>query len=151
MKRYSRRRERSSTASCRTSAGASVEAHLESCESCRETVREWRAIGKAAAAVGEPEPVHWEPVWSHIEAAAARRRSAVRMRYEIRKGFVAAAMAAAVLVAAYYFVPGKPVMSTVAEAPAAVQTVDIEVAPDYASLVMADENSDTTMVWVERI
>lgn len=128
-----------------------VAKHLEACEECRRTVSQWERFNEAAKAVGEPEATHWEPVWAHVEAAAVQRRAMVRLRREVRRGFFIATIAAGLLVAAYFLVPGQPVTGPVLSKLPEVETVDVEVAPGYTYTVVASEDEGTSVVWVESI
>jgi anti-sigma factor RsiW len=128
-----------------------VAKHLEACETCRRTVSQWERFNEAAKAVGEPDPAHWEPVWAHIETAAVQRRSMLRLRREVRKGFFVATIAAGLLMAAYFLVPGQPVTGPVVSKLPEVETVDVEVAPGYTFTVVASEDEGTSVVWVESI
>jgi anti-sigma factor RsiW len=127
--------------------------HLAGCESCRKALSQWETLSKAAGDIGEPIPSQWDAVWGRVEKAALLHRAGVRLRREITRGVWLSAAAAAVLLAAFFWAPKKPVINpTVAQAkPAPFEVVDIEVSPDYTPTVMSGQDKDLPVIWLERM
>ncbi len=126
---------------------AAVKAHLDGCQACRDALAAWEKLNRAAGDVALPNDSSWERVWSKVERAAAQRRAEIRLRREIRRGVVVAAIAATVLVAAYILPPREVPTRRVAE----FEVVSIETSKDYTPVVMMPQGKDMPVIWLERI
>lgn len=124
--------------------------HLDSCPECRAMLDEWCAAVEATRDIPEPQGPQWEAVWAHVESAAARRQASLRLRREVWRAVSVAAVAAAVLVAAYIYVPGGSTTAPLQPQPRSV-IVSVEVAPDYTFVVDEGSENEGPIVWVQRI
>lgn len=128
-----------------------IQAHLDSCEACGRTVAQWRKLGVAARDVATPGDERWEQAWGLVERAMADRRASLRLSREIRRGVVVAAIAASILVAAFFWSPRSPVISVTGPRPSEFEVISIETAPGYTPVVVMPQGKDLPVIWVENM
>jgi hypothetical protein len=129
-----------------------VKAHLDSCEACKRVLAQWRKLSEAARAVGEPSGDAWESIWLKAEKGLSEKRGSLRLRREIRRAVVVAAIAASVLLAAFFWSPKTPILGGAAgPRTSEFEVVSIEAGPDYTYYVQMPQGKDLPVIWVENV
>ncbi len=137
-----------------------LEAHLAGCPSCRAVLESWRAANEAARDVPAVDEKHWEEIWQRVEKRSAGAQTPTTLRHSavaalslwraVWKGAAVTALAASILLAAYFLMRGDGAAGRPASTGGRFEVVSIEVeAPDYDVFVMAPEEGELPVIWLE--
>lgn len=131
---------------------AEVESHMAGCAECRALPAQWRRLSEGAREVPEVDEGRWEALWSRVEARTQSEEAKTGVWRSAGRGAAITALAASVLLAAYFFFGEPTAVEPVGAVGNTFRVVSIEVpSPDYSVYVTASGDDALPVIWLERM
>lgn len=121
--------------------------HIASCDECTRLLRRWQRNDELAADAPEVNEERWGELWRRLERHVPQREEPIIHR--VWPVVTAAALAAGVLVAAYFFAP------TVEQEPqpagGTFEVISIELSDPAYTVAVTSSDGPAPVIWLEEI
>ncbi len=128
-----------------------VESHFAACGTCRAAIEELAAAGRLFGDVPEVAEERWEGLWRRLQQHMDERGLPRGRWGPLVRGFAVTAAAAAILLAAYVFMPA-PRQPEERRDAGRFELVSFEVSsPEYDIAIMTTSGDEIPVIWLERL